>query len=211
MAEKIKLLLADDHQVVRAGLSMIFAAQPDITVVGEAKDGAEAIYKALELKPDVVLMDVFMPRINGIEAMTAIREQAPEVKVIILTISAEEEDLLRALRSGAQGYLLKNSSAAELIEAVKKCAEGETVLTPSLAGKLVKELQHQTDETPLSAREGEVLQLVSQGLSNTEISGSLFISESTVRTYLRRLFEKLHVRNRVEAATYAHSHLPLRR
>jgi DNA-binding NarL/FixJ family response regulator len=207
MAKQIKLLLVEDHPVVLAGLATIFENEPDIKIVGKATDGAESIDKATELKPDVILMDIFLPRVDGFNAMTAIREKSPNTKIVFLTISQREEDLYKALRLGAQGYLLKTSSAFELVDAVRKSAAGENVLSPALASKLVKGFRHMVSEVPLSAREEEVLELLGEGLNNTEVSARLFISESTVRTYLRRLFEKLHVRNRMEAATYARDHL----
>jgi DNA-binding NarL/FixJ family response regulator len=208
MAEVIKVLVADDHPVIRAGLAKILGTQSDITIVGEARDGLEAINKALELKPDVILMDIFMPRCSGLEATVAIRQKLPDARLLILTISEREEDLLQALRLGAQGYLLKSAAITEVAEAVRKTAAGEAMLSPSIAARLVAELRQKAeDKTNLSARETEVLQLVGEGLTNTEIANRLFISESTVRTYLHRLLDKLHLKNRAEAIAYAVRHL----
>jgi DNA-binding NarL/FixJ family response regulator len=208
MAEVIKVLVADDHPVIRAGLAKILGAESDITIVGEARDGLEAINKALELKPDVILMDIFMPRCSGLEATVAIRQKLPGARLLILTISEREEDLLQALRLGAQGYLLKSATVTEVAEAVRKTAAGEAMLSPAIAARLVAELRQKAeDKTKLSARETEVLQLVGEGLTNAEIAQRLFICESTVRTYLRRLMEKLHLRNRAGAIAYAVRHL----
>jgi DNA-binding NarL/FixJ family response regulator len=207
MAEMIKVLVADDHPVIRAGLAKILGAESDITIVGEARDGLEAVNKALELRPDVILMDIFMPRCSGLEATVAIRQELPDARLLILTISEREEDLLQALRLGAQGYLLKSAAITEVAEAVRKTAAGEAMLSPSIAARLVAELRQKSDESALSAREVEVLQLVGEGLTNTEIANRLFISESTVRTYLHRLLDKLHLKNRAEAIAYAVRHL----
>lgn len=208
MAEVIKVLVVDDHPVIRAGLAKILGAESDITIVGEARDGLEAINKALELKPDVILMDIFMPRCSGLEATVAIRQELPDARLLILTISEREENLLKALRFGAQGYLLKSATITEVAEAVRKTATGEAMLSPAIATRLVAEFrQKNEDKTRLSSRETEVLQLVGEGLTNTEISHRLFISESTVRTHLQRLLNKLHVNNRAEAIAYAAHHL----
>ncbi len=208
MAEKIRVLIVDDQAVVRAGLTAILGAESDIDIVGEAGDGLEAINKAIGLKPDVILMDIFMPGLSGLEATVAIRQEHPDAKVLILTISDREEDLLHALRFGAQGYLLKSATITEVAEAVRRTAAGEAMLSPHIATRLVAEFRQKADEPELSGRETDVLQLVGQGLTNTEIANRLFIGESTVRTYLHRLLDKLHLRNRTEAATYAARHHP---
>ncbi len=203
MAEKITVLVADDHAVVRAGLATILGEQPDITIVGEAADGLEATSKVLELKPDVILMDILMPKCNGLDAMIAIRDRMPDARVLILTVSESEEDLFRALRFGAQGYLLKSANIDEVADAVRKVAAGEAMLSPHIVTRLIAEFRQKTDEPKLSTREMEVLQLLGQGLTNTQIASQLFISESTVRTYLRRLIDKLHLSHRSEAMAYA--------
>jgi len=199
----IRVLVVDDHPIVRAGLSNILGAESDITIVGEASDGLEAINKALELKPDVILMDIFMPRCSGLEAMTGIRERLPGARVLMLTISERGEDLLQALRLGAQGYLLKSATISEVVQAIRQAAVGEAMLSPHMTTRLVAELREKADEHQLSARETEVLQLLGEGLTNTQIAHHLFISESTVRTYLCRLLDKLHMKNRAEATAYA--------
>ena len=203
MAEPIRVLAVDDHPVVRAGLARLLGAESDIHIVGEARDGLEAINKALELKPDVIIMDIFMPRCSGLEATIAIRQKLPDAKVLILSISDREEDLFQALRFGAQGYLLKSATIIEVADAVRMTAAGEAMLSPHIVTRLVAELREKCDEPQLSAREAEVLQLLGEALTNTEIANRLFISESTVRTYLRRLLDKLHLKNRAEAIVYA--------
>ena len=203
MAETIRVLIADDHAVVRAGLANILESEADIKIVGEARDGLEAIEKALELKPDVILMDIFMPHANGLEALAAIRQKLADARVLILTISEREEDLFEALRFGAEGYLLKSATITEVVEAVRRTASGEAMLSPNIATKLVAEFNNRTHKPALSSREAEVLRLLGDGLTNTEIAGRLFISESTVRTHSRRLLDKLHLKNRAEAIAYA--------
>ncbi len=203
MAETIRVLIADDHAVVRSGLANILGAEPDIKIIGEARDGLEAIEKAAELKPDVILMDIFMPRCSGLEATVAIRQKLPDVKLLILTISDREEDLFKALRFGAQGYLLKSASITEVVEAVRKTAASEAMLSPDIATKLVAEFSSRANKPKLSTRESEILQLLGEGQTNTEIAKRLFIDESTVRTHFRRIRDKLHLRNRAEAIAYA--------
>lgn len=206
MAEPIRVLIVDDHAVVRSGLVTILGAESDISVVGEARDGSEAVNKALQLKPDVILMDIFMPVCSGLEAMLAIKKGLPGARVLILTISEREEDLFQALRFGAQGYLLKSASITEVVTAVRATAAGETMLSPHIAARLVAELQGKAHEPKISDREAEVLRLLGEGLTNTEIASRLFLSESTVRTYQHRLLEKLHLRNRAQAVAYAARH-----
>lgn len=203
MAEQIKVFVADDHAVVRAGLATILGEQPDITIVGEAEDGFEATSKVLELKPDVILMDILMPKCNGLDAMIAIRDRMPDARVLILTVSESEDNLFRALRFGAQGYLLKSANIDEVADAVRKVAAGEVMLSPHIITRLIAEFRQKIDEPKLSSREMEVLQLLGEGLTNTQIASQLFISESTVRTYLRRLMDKLHFSHRTEAMAYA--------
>jgi DNA-binding NarL/FixJ family response regulator len=207
MQQKIKILLVDDHAVVRSGLTKILELDPAIFIAGEAKDGLEAIEKAQELQPDVILMDILMPRCTGLEAMVAIREKMPEARVLFLTVSDREEDLFKAIRFGAQGYLLKSASVDEVLEAVKSTAAGSAILTPSLAVHLLNEFrQKPAGENGLSEREMEVLVLVGEGFTNGEIARRLFIGETTVRTHLQRLLAKLHLRNRAGAIAYANRH-----
>lgn len=184
-------------------MAAILGEQSDITIVGEAADGFEATSKVLELKPDVILMDIIMPKCSGIDAMIAIRDRMPDARVLILTVSESEENLFRALRFGAQGYLLKSADIDEVADAVRKVAAGEVMLSPHIVTRLIAEFRQKIDEPKLSTREMEVLQLLGQGLTNTQIASQLFISESTVRTYLRRLIDKLHLSHRSEAIAYA--------
>jgi DNA-binding NarL/FixJ family response regulator len=202
MAEAITVLIADDHAVVRAGLANILATDPDIKIIGEAKDGLEAIEKAIELKPDVILMDIFMPRCSGLEATAAIKQKLADARLLILTVSDREEDLVEALRLGAKGYLLKSASIDEVVEAVRKTADNESMLSPDIATKLVTQFNGNAHKPKLSAREAEILQLLGDGLSNTEIANRLFIDESTVRTHLRRIREKLNLKSRAAAIVY---------
>jgi len=206
MVEQIRVLVADDHAAVRTGLANILGAEPDITIIGEANDGLEAIKKARELKPGIIFMDIFMPLCNGLEACATIRQELPDTRVLILTVSESEVDLFQALRLGAQGYLLKSATVTEVVDAVRRIAAGEAMLSASMITKLVTELRANSDEPKLSAREVEVLQLLGDGLTNIEIADRLFISESTVRTYLHRLLEKLQLKNRAQATAYAIRH-----
>jgi DNA-binding NarL/FixJ family response regulator len=207
VVERIKVLLADDHAVVRSGLSKILELEPSIEIVGEAKDGIDTINKAEELKPDIILMDILMPRCNGLEAMASIHEKLPGTKVLFLTVSDNEEDLFKAIRSGAQGYILKSSSVNELLEAVKRTAAGESMLSPGLATRLIAKFRSKDEaDNKLSDREKEVLNLVGKGLTNSEIAERLFIGESTVRTHLQRLLYKLNLKNRAEAIAYSARH-----
>lgn len=201
--DQIKVLIADDHPVIRFGLAASLRGEADIAVVGEAVDGVEATEKALNLKPDVVIMDIYMPKRNGLEAMTRIREGLPGVRVLILTVSDGDEELFQALRLGAEGYLLKSSSIGEIAAAVRRTAAGEAVLSPAMSARLVAEFRERDNQPRLSEREKEVLRLVGMGLSNSQIASRLFLSESTVRTYMQRLLDKLHLKNRAEATAYA--------
>lgn len=204
--KKIKVLVCDDHAISRAGLAGVLEAEPDITVVGEAIDGQDAIHKAAELCPDVIIMDLLMPRCDGMEATISIKQRFRDMKIIILTISEREEHLFQALRFGADGYLSKDSSIVEIVQAVRGVAEGKVMLSPPFATRLVAGLREDSHQPSISKREMQVLQLLGEGLTNVEIAERLFISESTVRTYLRRLLEKLHLRNRSEAVVYALHH-----
>jgi DNA-binding NarL/FixJ family response regulator len=206
MANNIRVLIVDDHAIVRSGLLSILSSEDNIKVVGEAADGNEAVAKAAALQPDIILMDIQMPRCTGLEALPIIRGNSPDSKILILTVSAEEQDLFTALKFGAQGYLLKGSSVNEVINAIRRLALGEVILSPQMAGSLVSEFrqrQNNKDEIDLSTREMEVLKLVGDGLTNSEIAEKLFLGESTVRTYLSRILDKLHLRNRAAAVAFA--------
>lgn len=202
----IRVLIADDHAVVRRGLVSILGAEPDINIVGEARDGLEAINQAVELEPDVILMDILMPGCGGLEATAALAHLS-QTRVLILTVSDREEDLFQAVRFGARGYLLKSASIDEIVAAIRRVAEGEAILSPYIAGKLLDHFRRgQSPNASLSTRETEVLALVGEGLTNREIADRLIIAESTVKTYLQRLLDKLHLENRAQAIAYAVSH-----
>jgi DNA-binding NarL/FixJ family response regulator len=196
--------LADDHPVVREGLRGMLDAEPDLTVVGEAGSGAEAIAMAESLCPDVVLMDLRMPDVDGVTATERILATQPEIRIVVVTTYESDADILRAVEAGAAGYLLKDASRAELAEAVRDAARGKTVLAPSVAGRLVR-LVRQPASAALSSREVEVLGLVAKGNTNADIGRELHISEATVKTHLLRAFNKLGVSDRTAAVTTAMS------
>jgi DNA-binding NarL/FixJ family response regulator len=208
----IRVLIADDHAVVRQGLRTFLELQDEIEVVGEAADGIEAVHRAEEMAPDVVVMDVRMPRSTGIEAARRIRERLPDTKVIMLTVSDSEEDLYAAVKAGASGYLLKEISIEELADAVRAVARGHSLISPSMASKLLTEFnalvqqaeeRHRSLLPSLTDRELDVLKLVAKGLTNREISEELYISENTVKNHVRNILEKLHLHSRMEAVVYA--------
>ncbi|MFD9816037.1 response regulator [Streptomyces sp. NPDC059080] len=211
-AEPIRVLVVDDHALFRRGLEIVLAQEEDIQVIGEAGDGAEAVEKAADLLPDIVLMDVRMPRRGGIEACTAIKEVAPSAKIIMLTISDEEADLYEAIKAGATGYLLKEISTDEVATAIRAVADGQSQISPSMAAKLLTEFKsmiQRTDERRLvpaprlTDRELEVLKLVATGRNNRDIAKELFISENTVKNHVRNILEKLQLHSRMEAVVYA--------
>jgi DNA-binding NarL/FixJ family response regulator len=211
-AEPIRVLVVDDHALFRRGLEMVLEQEPDIEVVGEASDGAEAVEVATETTPDVVLMDVRMPRRGGIDACTAIKDAVPSTKIIMLTISDEEADLYDAIKAGAMGYLLKEISIEEVASAIRAVHGGQSLISPSMASKLLNEFASmikRTDErqqvpTPrLTDREMEVLRLVAKGLNNRDIAKQLYISENTVKNHIRNILEKLQLHSRMEAVVYA--------
>ncbi|GAB3157371.1 response regulator transcription factor [Myceligenerans halotolerans] len=195
----IRVLVADDHPVVRSGLVGMLAVEPDLEVVGEASDGAEAVALARELAPDVVLMDLRMPVLDGVGATTRIRATDGPPRVVVLTTYDTDADILRAVEAGATGYLLKDTPRADLVAGVRAAARGETVLAPSVATRLVSSVR--TDR--LTPREVEVLTLVARGHSNAEIGARLFITEATVKTHLIRVFTKLDVQDRTAAVSVA--------
>jgi DNA-binding NarL/FixJ family response regulator len=209
----VKVLIVDDHSLFRQGIAAVLAGQKDLKVVGEASDGLEAVEKARETAPDVILMDLNMPRYSGLEAIQALQAEMPQVNVLVLTVSEMEADLFAAVKFGAKGYLLKKAEPDELVHAIFHIAQGGAIVSPLMAGKLLtefKDLKTGVEKEPakevdanLSPREGEVLQLVAQGATNKEIADSLFISENTVKTHLRNIMEKLHLANRSQAAAYA--------
>jgi two-component system NarL family response regulator len=200
----------DDQELFRRGLTMLLSVEPDIQIVGEAGDGATAAALAAASSPDIVLMDVRMPKLSGIEAITAVRDAAPDARIVMLTVSDEEADLYEAIKGGASGYLLKDASTDEVAQAVRVVADGQSLISPSMAMKLLDEFKQmsRTDRsqpaTPrLTDRELEVLRLVAQGLNNREIAKQLFISENTVKNHVRNILEKLQLHSRMEAVMYA--------
>ena len=208
----IRVLIADDQALFRRGLSVVLAASHDIEVVGEAADGEEAVAKAEELLPDVVLMDVRMPRVGGIEAARHDRRLLPATKVLMLTVSDEEEDLYESVKAGANGYLLKEIAIEEVAETVRAVVQGQSLVSPSMTSKLLAEFNalareaSEREELPppgLTDREMQVLRLMAQSKSNKDIAAALFISENTVKNHVRNILEKLHLHSRMEAVTYA--------
>lgn len=200
----INVLIVDDHAVLRHGLRLILQEDPDLVVVGEAAAGAEAVTQALSLAPDVVLMDIELPDMSGIEATRRIRATCPQTRILILTVSDRNEDLLGAFKAGARGYLLKHMESKEVLAAIHRVAAGEAILPPNLAARLLNELA-EPGPTPedLTDRERDVLGYVAQGLGNKEIAAALNISENTVKTHVRHIMSKLNMRSRAEAAAYA--------
>jgi NarL family two-component system response regulator LiaR len=206
VAEPIRVLLVDDHAVVREGLRAFLELQEGIEIAGEAADGEEAIAATLELEPDVVLMDLVMPRLDGLAAMRALREQAPAARVIVLTSFLDDDKLMPALRAGAAGYLLKNAEPQELVRAVRAASAGEALLDPVVAARLVETLAAEGVHDPLerlTAREREVLVLIGRGFPNKLIARELGVAEKTVKTHVGNVLGKLGISDRTQAAVLA--------
>ena len=204
--QSIKILIADDHPLVREGLRGLIATEPDMELIGEASDGDEAVKLARSLQPDVILLDLIMPNKTGIEAIIEIKEDNPDARILVVTSFGEDENVFPAIKAGALGYLLKDSSPRELLAALREVYRGEPSLHPSVALKLIRELNQPSppnEGTPLTEREVEVLKLVAQGLSNHEICETLVIAERTVSKHVSSIIEKLHVSNRTQVALYA--------
>ncbi|WP_435749131.1 response regulator [Microbacterium sp. PMB16] len=200
----IRVIVVDDHPIVRSGIIGLLSLDDELDVVGEASDGAEAVALASALRPDVVLMDLRMPKVSGAEATARITAEVPGVRVLVLTTHEGDDDILGAIEAGASGYLLKATPQEEIVAGIRSVAEGHTVLAPSIAATLVTRIRRQDTVRPaLSPRELEVLRLVSRGRSNPEIARELFIGEATVKTHLLHVFEKLEVSDRTRAVTLA--------
>lgn len=208
MTDAIRILISHDQAVVREGLRALFATEPGIEVVGEATDGVEAVTKARTLQPDVILLDLVMPRQDGLGAITSSLRENPKARVLVLTSFAEHEKVFPAIKAGALGDLLEDSSPQELLQAIRNVHHGEASLHPTIARKLIRELNQpppglKPAVDPLTERELEVLRWVARGLSNDDIAEKLVVSERTVRTRVRNILDKLHRANRTQAAVYA--------
>lgn len=203
----IRVLIADDHAVVREGLRTLINTEPGMTVAGEAEDGDEAVQKSLALEPDVILLDMVMPHKSGLEVIAEVREQNPDARILVLTSFAGDDVVFPAIKAGALGYLLKNSSPQRLLHAIQEVYRGEPSMSPAIAKKLMLEMQRPSElpptEDPLTGREVEVLKLLAHGLTNQEIAQELVIGEGTVRTHVSNILSKLHLANRTQAALYA--------
>jgi DNA-binding NarL/FixJ family response regulator len=199
----IRILIVDDHSVVRQGLRMFLGLDPELEVIGEAADGAEAVRMARQLKPDVVLMDMLMPVMDGITATTQIRKELPDTEVVALTSVLEDATVVGAVRAGAIGYLLKDTESDELRRAIKAAADGQVQLSPQAAARLMREVRAPESPEALTDRETEVLRLLAQGKANKEIARELTIGEKTVKTHVSSILGKLNVPSRTQAALYA--------
>jgi NarL family two-component system response regulator LiaR len=209
MSAIIRVLVVDDHLVVRRGIRALLSTEPDIEVIGEAEDGAEAVARAGELRPDVILMDLVMPNVDGIEALQRILDEQPGARILVLTSFATDDRVFPAIKAGALGYLLKDSKPQDLIRSIHEVFRGESSLHPVIARKVLQELSRPparppaSSTTTLTEREVEILRLVARGLSNQAIARELVISEATVRTHVSSILGKLHLASRTQAALYA--------
>ena len=207
MSSPIRVLIVDDHEIVRKGIRALLATKKDIQVVGEAGDGAEAVTQAQALHPDVILMDLMMPKMDGIQATREITASLPETRVLVLTSFAADAQVFPAIKAGALGYLLKDSSPQELVQAIRQVHQGEPSLDATVARKVLAELSSPPAQPltpdPLTARELEILRQIAQGKSNKEIAGTLVISEETVHAHVSNILGKLHLASRTQAALYA--------
>jgi DNA-binding NarL/FixJ family response regulator len=208
----IRVLIADDHKMFRQGLRMLFDIEPDIEIVGEAQQGLEVPELVRTLRPDVVLMDINMPGIDGIEASRRILQENPDCSIIVLTMFREDEHVFDAIKAGARGYVLKDADSVEVINAIRKVAEGGSILDPAMAGKVFSQFKlmattsEKTNRDGLTERELEILTLIAQGASNREIGEKLYLSEKTIKNYITTIFQKLHMSDRTQAAVYALQH-----
>jgi two-component system nitrate/nitrite response regulator NarL len=205
---RIRVVVVDDHTLFRRGIIALLAGEPDFAVVGEAADGAEGIKTVARHQPDVVLLDLNMPGISGIEAMKAILAESPGTQVVMLTVSEDAEDLIVALRTGAVGYLLKNIDSEFLVNAIRRAAGGDSVMSPEMTGKLVREIREPVSsaQATLSPREREILAFLARGASNKEIARELAVAENTVKIHVQHILRKLELTSRVQAAVWAVEH-----
>ncbi len=208
MAEKIRILLADDHNVLRQGMAQVLNSQPDMTVIAQAENGLEAVKLAQKHRPDIVLLDINMPELDGVIAAQRITAKLPETGIIILTMYRRDDYVFEAIKAGARGYLLKDAELEDLLAAIRTVAQGEAVIDPAIAMRVLAELRQpkktkKPAESGLNERDLEILRLLVEGLSNQDIANRLFISEKTVRNRLSLIFRKLHLENRTQAALYA--------
>lgn len=209
MSGKLTVLLVDDHKLFRSGVRALLARQPDIEVVGEAADGLDGVKQARQLKPDIVLLDLDMPGVTGREVVRTLMEELPQTRVLMLTVSEDAEDLLVTLRAGAAGYLLKNIDTEYFVDAIRRAAAGESVVSPEMTGKLVAGLKGPAtggspqDKDRLSVREREILVVLARGASNKEIAREFDLAESTVKIHVQNILRKLNLNSRVQAAVYA--------
>jgi NarL family two-component system response regulator LiaR len=207
MGSPIRVLIADDHTVVRVGLRALLATEPGMEVVGEAVDGTDAVRKARSLRPDVIVLDLVMPRKDGVQAAAEITQENPGARILVLTSFAEDDKLVPAFKAGAAGYLLKDSAPQDLLQAIRDVAQGASSLHPQIAHKLIRELRRPAERpaaaVPLTDREREVLRLVAQGLSNEAMARALGVGERTVRSHISHILSKLHLANRTQLALYA--------
>jgi len=205
--EAIKILIVDDHPVVREGIGAMLKREPDFKIVGEATNGLEAVGKASELAPDVILMDLRMPEMDGVEAITRIKQDMPDTKFIILTTFSDDEYIFKGIAAGARAYLLKDAPREELFKAIRAVSRGESLIQPVVASKVLDKLAELSKKSPsaetLSDREIEVLKLMAKGVSNSNIADELSITQSTVKTHITSIFQKLNVTTRTEAVTTA--------
>lgn len=205
---KIRVLITDDHSIVRKGIRALLATEPEIEVIGEASDGLEAVDLVMKLQPDVILMDMVMPKMDGIEAIKRISTKRPGSRILVLTSFAADEKVFPAIKAGALGYLLKDSSPQELVEAIQRVHQGQASLHPAIARKLLDEMarggsKQQQSPDALTDREVDVVRLLARGYSNKQIADEMVISEATVRTHVSNILSKLHLASRTEAALYA--------
>ena len=210
---EIRVLIVDDHTLFRSGIKLLLQRQPGFEVVGEAGDGLEGVKRAKQLKPDIVLLDLHMPGVNGLEAISLLRDEVPQTEIIMLTVSEDAEDLLEALRAGARGYLLKNIETDFLVDSIRRAVNGESVMSSQMASKLADAMRapqkraiSDTSPEKLTPREREIIVMLAKGASNKEVARTLDLAESTVKIHVQGILRKLNLASRVQAAVYAVEH-----